>query len=700
MNAIQNRLFNRELSWLKFNERVLSEAQNPDTPLLERLKFVAITATNLDEFYMVRVGGLQLLQNAGKTRPDPSGLSPSEQLEAIRQSAGAIVEDTYACFCDTLEPALQEHGIQRLRGGELNEQQLTVLRNVVHQEVLPVFSPTAVTPEAPFPLLANLALNLCVRLAPADGEDDPRYAIIPFRRSDTRIVTLPTDRGYAYILLEDAIEYFLGDFFPGIDVQQCVAFRISRNADISIQEDEAADLVAGMREILAARRESECVRLEVSHQADDVTLEFLMNSLEIDASRVSSIRGPVDLSCFFAISDLKGFDSLRNPEWPPQASPDVDPKLNIFENIQTRDILLHHPYDRFDPVVRLVQEAADDPDVLAIKQTLYRTSQNSPIVAALQRAAENGKHVTAVVELKARFDEQRNIEWARHLERANVQVIYGVQGLKTHAKACMIVRREPGGVQRYLHFGTGNYNEKTARLYGDISLLTCDEILGQDAASFFNAITGYSQPLEFRKIEAAPLTLRDKLLELINGETSRKERGHKAHIVAKLNSLVDPQIIEALYKASQAGVSIKLNIRGICCLRPGVPGMSENISVISIVDRNLEHARIMYFYHGGDEQVFISSADWMPRNLDRRVELLVPVDDVACRQRLVSLLDTYFKDNVKATALQSDGTYVPISGTPPFRCQSEHYRESCERFQAAREVERNIFVPHRAEEDV
>jgi polyphosphate kinase len=704
MNAETPHFFNRELSWLKFNERVLAEAQDLDNPLLERLKFIAITATNLDEFYMVRVGSLQLMEQAGKTKKDPSGLTPAEQLNAIHASGSSIVTETYRCFCNELEPALSDHGVNRMRPSDLNEKQISVLRQVFEQEIFPVFSPMSVRQdsagaESPFPTLANLALNLCVRLAPAEGEDEPRFAIIPFQRSDARLLTLPSERGYAYILLEDAIEYFLADFFPGIDIQQCVPFRISRNADMTVREDEAGDLMVGMQEILTARKESECVRLEIAKDADEITLQFLMDSLKIDTKRVTQVPGPVDLSCFFVLAEIKGFDALRNPEWPPQPSPDIDPKLSMFENIAAGDLLLHHPYDRFDPVVRLIQEAGDDPDVLAIKQTLYRTSKNSPIVAALKRAAENGKHVTVVLELKARFDEERNIEWARHLEQANVQVIYGVQGLKTHAKACMVVRREPSGVQRYLHFGTGNYNEKTAKLYGDISLLTCDDALGQDVSSFFNAITGYSHPMQFRKIAAAPMTLRGKLLELISGETERKRQGQSARIVAKLNSLVDPEISERLYEASQAGVTIKLNVRGICCLRPGVPGLSENIEVISIVDRYLEHARIIYFYHGGNEQVFISSADWMPRNLDRRVELMTPVDDLACRRRLVSLLDTYFQDNVKSRTLQPDGNYVPIEGKKPYRCQSEHYRDACDRVRAVKDHQRNVFVPHRAEED-
>jgi polyphosphate kinase len=401
-----------------------------------------------------------------------------------------------------------------------------------------------------------------------------------------------------------------------------------------------------------------------------------------------------------ALTELSGFDSLKPEPWPPQPSVDIDPTVSMFDIIAQRDVLLCHPYDSFDPVVRLIDEAADDPDVLAIKQTLYRTSRNSPIVAALARAAQRGKYVTAIVELKARFDEARNIEGARLLEQADAQVIYGVKGLKTHAKICLIVRREPHGIQRYMHFGTGNYNESTARIYSDISLMTCNEDLGADATSFFNAITGYSQPRRYRKIEAAPTGLRDKLIDMIETETKRKQQGQKAHIVIKLNSLVDPQIIDTLYAASQAGVTVKLNIRGICCLRPGVPGLSENIEAISIIDRFLEHARIFYFYHGGDERVFISSADWMPRNLDRRIELLTPVEDTAARRRLINILDIYFRDTRKARRLLPDGGYQMIVSDTELTVSSQEtlYRAARNAVRRTKQSQLTMFEPHRASE--
>jgi polyphosphate kinase len=582
----------------------------------------------------------------------------------------------------------------------MSERQQHVAEQILSHEIFPIVTPIAVTSPDRFPQLINQSLSVCVRLAPdANTGGQPRYAIIPFGRTTRRFITLPSDRGYAYTLIEDVVSMFVEGFFPGERVLESIAFRITRNADIALQDDAAADLLSDMEELLVERKRSDCVRLETTADISPEMLSFLQRILEVDGLDVFQAPGPLALSDFLQLTELKGYDALRNEPWPPQASPDIDPTQSMFDVITQRDVLLCHPYDSFDPVVRLIEEAADDPDVLAIKQTLYRTSRNSPIVAALARAARRGKYVTAIVELKARFDEARNIEWGRELEQADVQVIYGVKGLKTHAKVCVIVRREPQGFVRYVHFGTGNYNEVTARIYGDISLMTCNEELGADATSFFNAITGYSQPQPFRKIAMAPLGLRDKLVEMIEAETRRRQQGQKAHLVAKLNSLADTQIIDALYAASQAGVSIKLNVRGICCLRPGVPGLSENIEVISIVDRFLEHARILYFYHGGDERVFISSADWMPRNLDGRVELLTPVEDFAARRRLISILDTYFRDTMKASRLMSDGSYErirPRGRRKGVASQELLYRDACSAVQTARQSKTLTFEPHRA----
>ncbi len=692
------RYFNRELSWLEFNQRVLNEAFNSELPLLERLKFLAITDSNLDEFYKVRVAGLQTLAQRGSARRDPAGLTPREQLQAVTERAARMVDDQNRCYLEQLEPALAEAGIRRLRAGQLNPRQQQVLENRFESEITTILSPIAVRLGDDVPLLTDLTLNVAVLLAPAASEpDQPRVAIIPFARYAGRFITLPAEGGYAFMLLEDAVALHIDEFFPGEEVLECAPFRLTRNADLQFRDDLASDLLADMEEMLDERKQSACVRLQVAEGVSDALLDFLRRLFSVEEADVLRIAGPIELSAFMRLTGLEGFDRLRYDEWPPQPSPEIDLTQNLFEQIARRDILLYHPYDSFEPVVRLIEEAAADPDVLAIKQILYRTSRNSPIVAALMRAAVAGKYVTVLVELKARFDEARNIQWAREMERAGVQVIYGVKGLKTHAKVCVIVRREPHGIQRYLHLGTGNYNEATARIYSDASLLTSNEELGADAAAFFNAVSGYSQPINFRKIEMAPVGLRDRLLEMILVETHAAERGERGYIAAKVNSLVDPGIIEALYEASQAGVRIKLNIRGICCLRPGVPGLSENISVVSIVDRFLEHARILYFYHGGDERVFTSSADWMPRNLDRRVEPLVPVEDLTCRARLIQILDSYFLDNVKARKLQPDGTYTPVPDEGrPFRSQQWLYEQAVQAVRQAEASQRTVLEPHRA----
>ena len=689
---------NRELSWLEFNQRVLDEARNAELPLLERLRFLAITASNLDEFFMVRVGGLQLMVEAGRQSADPAGMTPEEQLKAVAERAHAMLKDQYACYHDEIEPQLVAAGIRRLSGSQLNDRQMRFVGQIFESETSSVLTPLAVTGRDDFPPLPNLTMNALVRLKPAVGSDAPRFAVIPCGRSLSRFLTLSSDRGYAYILLEEVIATFVLRFFAGEQVQECVPFRITRNADLSLREDNASDLMAGMTEILNARKRSDCVRLEVANGISRVSLGFLQDVLEVAERDVFEAPGPLDLSAFMQLSDLPGFDALRYEPWPPQRAPEIEPGQSLFELLSRRDVLLYHPYQSFEPVQRLIEEAAADPDVLAIKQILYRTSRTSPIVAALARAAQRGKYVTVIVELKARFDEARNIEWARSLEQAGVQVIYGVKGLKTHAKLCVIIRREPHGIQRYLHFGTGNYNEITARIYSDASLLTSNEELGADAVSFFNAITGYSQPPRYRKLEAAPIGLRGKVLEMIEMETMRKEQGEQAQITAKLNSLVDPEIIEALYKASQAGVKIRLNIRGICCLKPGIKGISDTIEVISIVDRFLEHARILLFHHGGDERVFISSADWMPRNLDRRIELLVPVEDPEHRRRLTEILNSYFDDNVKARRLTSDGTYklVKPGRRKLHRSQQALYEEAVKLVKQAERSEQTVFEPHRA----
>lgn len=734
--AAESRYFNRELSWLEFNQRVLDEARSSSIPLLERLKFLAITASNLDEFTMVRVGSLQLLQAEGDSRPDPSGMTTAQQLLAIGERMHAFAAAQYDCFMKELEPSLTHAGLRRVYPHELTDRQSKHVHTLFEQEIFPVLTPLAISTGAPdeqsppvtkkksgkkksasaqspgvtdmpvffpdsdvpsFPLLINQSLNLCVRLSPSAGSDSPRFAIVPFGRNRQRFITLPSESGYSFILLEEVVTRFLSLLFPGETIEECVPFRITRNADMELQEDQASDLLFEMQEIVNARRQSACVRLEVAEHGSSLVRSFLQRAVEVSDEWVFPIPGPLDLSAFFRLTDSQGFDSLRYEAWPAKSSPQIDPAESIFNIISRRDVLLYHPYEGFDPVIRFIETAADDPDVLAIKQTLYRTSARSPVVAALKRAAQKGKYVTAIVELRARFDEQRNIEWARDLERADVQVIYGVKGLKTHAKICLVVRREPQGIQRYVHFGTGNYNEITSKIYSDASLMTCSEDLGADASAFFNTVTGYSQPQRFRQLEMAPIGLRDKLLEMIEAETERKKHGQKAVIQAKLNALVDEKMIEALYAASQAGVKVRLNIRGICCLRPGVPGLSENITVTSVIDRFLEHSRILYFYHGGDERLFISSADWMPRNLDRRVELLVPVEDSAARAKLLAILKIHFQDNVKARRLNADGKYEPVKpgAGAMVRSQEELYKRAVQAIDDAERAALTMLEPHR-----
>lgn len=690
---------NRELSWLNFNRRVLEEGLNPDVPLLERLKFLAIVASNLDEFFMVRVGGLQQLVAQGKGEADNSGWIPADLLDEIGRRVHDMVVKQYECFKGDLKLKLHERGIRRLRMDKVTPEIHEHLENVFEHEIYPVVSPIAIRSPEEMPYLPGLTVMLLVRLKAEDAKaKKARYAVVMIPKKLGRFITAPIEEGHNYVLIEDVITEFIDRLFPGEPVAEVVPFRITRNADMSVREDLAGDLLNRMKNVLVERKQSNCVRLEISDAASKTSLTTLAQWFAVHAAHVFRINGPLDLSAYFGLARMPGFDDLREKPWPPQQPAAIPPKMSIFDAIAKKDILLHHPYESFDPVVRLVEEAADDPNVLAIKQILYRTSENSPIIAALARAANRDKHVTAIVELKARFDEARNIGGAEALEQSGVQVIYGIKGLKTHAKICVVVRREAGGIRRYVHYGTGNYNEITARLYTDTSYMTCRDDYCADATAFFNMISGYSQPVQFRKIEAAPIGLRAKILQLIEGETMRCEQGQPAKIMARMNTLIDPEIITALYRASQAGVKIQLNVRGACCLRAGVPGQSENIEVISIVDRFLEHSRLLYFHHGGEPQIFISSADWMPRNLDRRVELLVPVEDEEACQRIIKMMEIIFRDNVKARRMKSDGSYEllkPVRGAKPLRSQEWFYLQACEANRQARSSQPVVFEPER-----
>ena len=696
-----DRFINRELSWLEFNERVLDQAADPSLPLLERAKFLAISSSNLDEFMMVRAGSLQMQYRRNSMVRDASGLTVGEQLMAVAHRCDVFTKRQYSILSDSLEPLLAEHNVKRIDLNDCSDRCQDTAERRFRSDVLAVISPQAIFEERPFPLLQGLGVHLCIRLksdqkSGGDPESSPwDFAVIPLGRTVPRVVLMPSDRGHSYVLLEDLIRHFISDFFPGREIVECIAFRITRNADIELQEDAASDLMVGMEEVLESRRQSRVTRLEYSQDTSDAMLAFLSEKMQVRGQDLYPIAGPLDLSYLFTLYGLEGFDALRNDAWPPQRIPRIDPSENMFSSISRGDILLLHPYESFDPIVRLIEEASIDPDVLAIKQVLYRTSRNSPIISALKRAAENGKFVSVIVELKARFDEARNIEWAREMEQSGVQVIYGIRGLKTHAKICIIVRREPQGIVRYMHFGTGNYNEVTATLYGDVSLLTCNEEIGADASAFFNAVTGASQPQKLRHLDSAPTTLRKRIIDLINAETQRCIEGQKAEIFAKINALVDTEVIDALYRASQAGVKIQLNVRGVCCLRPGVPGLSENIRVNSIVDRFLEHARIMHFRHGGDSELFISSADWMPRNLDRRVEIMVPVDDIACREKLMNSLLTYFQDNCNSWEMQADGSYIRSqSEKQAVRAQKRLYEHACNATEQISQKRRTTFETH------
>jgi len=687
------RLINRELSWLEFNQRVLDEARCGTTPLLERLRFLAITASNLDEFFMVRVGGLKSGTEAAVV-PEGPRRSVAEQLADISQRVRAMIAAQYDCLSGDLEPALRQEGVVRLQPEELSVKDSLYLQDYCRHWIEPVVSPVAVGRSRRLPLQRPLGLHLIVRLKPRPG-CGRRLAVIPIEPGVDRLVPLPGSEGWRYVLAEDVVRACGQRLFAGEAIAECVPFRITRNADMAVDEDGDVDLVSGMTRVLKERRTGECVRLEIAAGATATVRGWLMRQFGLSAQDVYEIPGPLDLTYLHALAGLEGFDRLRHRPWPPILPSGIDLSRSLFEQIARRDLLLVHPYESYDPVVRLIEEAAGDPQVLSIKMTLYRTSHDSRIIQALSRAAQANKYVTAVLELKARFDEARNIQWARQMAEDGVQVIYGVRGFKTHAKICLIVRREPTGLVRYMHFGTGNYNESTARLYTDLSLMTCDPVLGPDATAFFNAITGYSVEQNLQALAMAPSGLRRRLLELIRGETERCRRGQRARIVAKMNSLVDRALIDALYEASQAGVRILLNVRGICCLRPGVPGLSETIRVVSVVGRFLEHGRVFHFLHGGDDLVFISSADWMPRNLDRRVELMVPVRDPEHRRRLIRLLEVCCSDEVKGRDILPDGGYRPRRPTSPEALSSQEslYREVVERERDEVQRRRTTFDP-------
>lgn len=698
---------NRELSWLKFDYRVLNEARDKNIPLLERLKFVSITSSNLDEFFMVRVASLKDMVHANYKKRDIAGMTATEQLDAINKQTRELVEQQYSTYNRSLVPLMNQNQITVMDAYEnLTEAQAAYVDRYFMENVYPVLTPMAVDASRPFPLIRNKTLNIAALLkkkkkSAESGrvhKEEVEFATVQVPSVLARLVPIPAEQPEekVFILLEQIIEKNIDKLFLNYEVLCAYPYRIMRNADLPIDEDEAADLLKEIQKQLKKRQWGEVIRLEVEHGIDKKLLNILKAELKVAEQDVFEINGPVDLTFLMKLYGLENCDHLRYEPYKPQRVPEITPGENIFEAIQKGDILLHHPYQTFDPVVDFIRQASVDPDVLAIKQTLYRVSGNSPIIASLAQAAENGKQVSVLVELKARFDEENNIVWAKKLEQAGCHVIYGLVGLKTHSKIALVVRREEEGIRRYVHLGTGNYNDSTAKLYTDCGIFTCNEEIGQDATAVFNMLSGYSEPLSWNRLVVAPLWLRSKFMKLIARETKHAKEGKPAKIVAKMNSLCDDGIISALYAASAAGVQIQLIVRGICCLKTGIPGVSDNIEVRSIVGNFLEHSRIFYFLNDGNEEIYMGSADWMPRNLDRRVEILFPVLDEKIQRSVKHILDVELEDNVKAHLLKSDGNYEKIDkrGKTKVNSQIQFCKEAVNLVPKPKQAyQERIFVP-------
>ncbi|MCR5054463.1 MAG: RNA degradosome polyphosphate kinase [Lachnospiraceae bacterium] len=664
---------NRELSWLKFNHRILNEARDKDIPLLERTKFLAITSSNLDEFFMVRVASLKDMEHAGYKKPDIAGMTPTEQLKAINEKSKEFVNLQYSTYNRSLLPLMKKEGIQLIdRFEDLNQEQSSFVDHYFQENVYPVLTPMAVDASRPFPLVLNKTLNIVAKIKRKEkgskliklksGKNEEEFATVQVPSVLPRLIPIPVAEGYtrSFILLEQIIEKNISNLFLNYDVVCAFPYRIMRNADLSFDEDEASDLLKEIEKQLKKRQWGEVIRLEVEDNVDDGLLNLLIDNLNVKRADVFYINGPIDLTVLMKLSGISGYDNLKEEGYTPKTNTRFKKNPNIFEEIKRGDIFLQHPYESFTPVVDFIRTAANDPDVLAIKQTLYRVSGNSPIIAALAKAAENGKQVTVLVELKARFDEENNISWAKMLEKAGCHVIYGIVGLKTHCKIALVVRREEEGIRRYVHLGTGNYNDSTAKLYTDCGILTCRESIGEDATAVFNMLSGYSEPRTWNKLFVAPIWMRNKFISLIDREIYHAKNNNRGLIVAKMNSLCDVEMIAKLYEASAAGVEIHLIVRGICCLKAGVKDLSENIHVSSIVGTFLEHARIFYFYNNGDEEIYMGSADWMPRNLERRVEIIFPVEDEIGKAKAKHILEVQLRDNVKAYYMQPDGEYIRL----------------------------------------
>jgi polyphosphate kinase len=674
----QEHYLNRELSWLEFNARVLEEAADPNNPSLERIKFLSIVSSNLDEFFEIRVAGLQEQLYAGLEPQDfpADGLAPAEQLTRIDQRVHQLVADQYRLLHTELIGDLQRSGIEWVRLEDLSSPERAFVDALFADSIYPVLTPLAIDPGHPFPHVHNKSLNIALLVERQHANQlQELFAVVQVPAVLDRVVVLPgTPDRVRFVLLEDVIAAHLETLFGGFRVLGHTVFRVTRNTDLTIDEDDAEDLLQTIEEHLRQRMRGDAVRLEISDAANERFVQMLVGALDLHDRDVYRVQGPVDLTVLMALHRLDGFRALKDEPLVPAVPPAFASGADVFDLIRRQDVLVHHPFESFGSVVNFIERAADDPQVLAIKQTLYRTSGGSPIIRALERAAQNGKQVTALVELKARYDEENNIVWARSLEYAGVHVVYGVVGLKTHCKASLVVRREADGIRRYVHLSTGNYNPTTARIYTDLGLFTAKPAFGEDTSELFNLLTGYSQGRRWRKFLVAPLGLREQIVELIDREGRNAAAGRPSRIIVKMNALVEPTVIDALYRAARQGVRIDLVIRGTCCLRPGIPGLSENIRVTSIVDRFLEHSRIFCFENSGEPEVFLGSADWMPRNFFRRIEVMFPVEDAQLKARLIGqLLPVVLSDNVKARQLQADGSYsllMPGEGQPPIRSQT------------------------------
>ncbi|TYQ16203.1 UNVERIFIED_CONTAM: polyphosphate kinase [Acetivibrio alkalicellulosi] len=696
---LKNNYFNRELSWLEFNERVLNEACNSNSnPIFERIKFLSIVSSNLDEFFMVRVASLFDQVLAGFKEPDIAGFTPREQISLISLRAHKMICDQYSCYNRSLIPGLKKEKIFIIKPKNLTDKQKSFIDTFYYNTVYPVLTPMVVDRSRPFPLILNKSLNIALLLENKDEIDEPIFAMVQVPSVLDRLIELPTvheEKGEKYfILLEDIIKMYIESLFEGHNIITMACYRITRNTDQGLDEEEAEDLLEAIQQYIKKRKWGMVIRLEIEHGMAADLLEMLIGELEVPRETVYEVKGPLDLTFLMKVYAIPGHEHLKYEEYRSQLIPELIDEEDIFSVISQRDILLHHPYESFEPVIDFVKQAANDPNVLAIKQTLYRVSGNSPIVEALAQAAENGKQVTVLVELKARFDEQNNIIWAKRLEMAGCHVIYGLVGLKTHCKILLVVRREEDGIKRYVHMSTGNYNDITAKLYTDVGLFTSNPYFGADASAMFNMLSGYSRLNKMYKLHVAPIALRNKLKSLIRQEAENARNGGKARIIANLNSIVDEGIINELYNASNAGVEIDLLVRGICCLRPGIKGLSDKIRVKSIVGRFLEHCRIFYFYNGGEESVYLSSADWMGRNLDRRVEILFPVEDAKISNRLKEMLKICLKDTEKGRILDKDGNYTKVDkrGRSKINCQEYFCSQAIKEAQKA--------VSERTEQDI